>query len=202
MASRLAAASSTRRSPTSGFQGPLSAAGWLTTDYILAKGTELLRVVEELDETAPRGWVVDLRQHYGGSVGAGLSGLQALLPSGRLFGLSHPHEGGVLTTDAWVERQGAQSVCVYRDGGGVHTGSVIAGISARPRGFRDPDVPIADLTSASTASAGEALLVALRQNLRARVFGEATSGSNTGEGRFHAARRLGSHRLDELSCRR
>jgi hypothetical protein len=161
-----------------------SAAGWLTTDYIVAKGTELLRVVDGLDETAPRGWVIDLRQHYGGSVGAGLLGLQALLPEGRLFGFSYPHEGGVLTTDAWVERQGAQFVWVYRDSGGVQTESVIAGISARPRGFRDPNVPIAVLTSASTASAGEALLVALRQNLRVRVFGEATSGINTGRDAF------------------
>ena len=157
-----------------------SGAGLLAPDYIWAKGMELLDVVESLDENGPRGWVIDLRQHLGGSYQVGLIGLQSFLPEGRLFGFVYPPQlSELFLVHAWIEHRGREFLWTYHDLQFMQTKSVIVDVSEHALSLRNPDAPIAVLTSSWTASAAEMMLVALRQNPRVRTFGEPTSGVST-----------------------
>jgi carboxyl-terminal processing protease len=98
-------------------------------------------------------WVVDLRRNHGGNMWPMLNGLEPLLRNQSL--------GYFRTRDdqrePWLNR-------------------------ARPEAAAIPDlgdVPVAVLTSARTASSGEAVALAFRGRPNTRSFGKATSGLST-----------------------
>lgn len=99
------------------------------------------------------GWVVDLRQNHGGTMWPMLNGLEPLLRDQSL-GYFQTRDG---KRDPWLNR-------------------------ARPEAASIPslsDVPVAVLTSARTASSGEAVALAFRGRPHTRSFGKATSGLST-----------------------
>ena len=102
------------------------------------------------------GVVVDLRDNGGGDMGPMLAGLSPLLPDG--------------TVTSFVI-QGRTSDAALEDG------TIKGGGTSISVGARDKlDVPVAALTSGTTASSGEQTLLAFRGLDNARVFGDPTRG--------------------------
>jgi hypothetical protein len=156
-----------------------SGASTLTQTYIRAKGEEVCRIVENLDRDAPQGWIIDLRQHDGGSYQAGCIGLHSFLPNGRLVGYAYPGYDGTLEADIWIEREGDRFYRTIEWGFSSNPRTLVFTLPVAEHILSRPEAPVAVLTSAATASAAEVLLVALRQNPNVRVFGEPTSGVST-----------------------
>ena len=102
------------------------------------------------------GVVVDLRDNGGGDMGPMLAGLSPLLPDGTVTSL-------VI--------QGATSDVTLKDGA-ISGGGTPTSVGARGK----LDVPVAVLTSATTASSGEQTLLAFRGLDNVRVFGAPTRG--------------------------
>ena len=100
-----------------------------------------------------RGWVVDLRQNHGGNMWPMLNGLEPLLRDQPL-GYFQTRGGD---RAAWRNRLRPEAAS-------------IPNLSA---------VPVAVLTSARTASSGEAVALAFRGRPNTRSFGKATSGLST-----------------------
>jgi C-terminal processing protease CtpA/Prc len=123
---------------------------------------ELIRL---LDQVPVRGWVVDLRRDTGGNMLPMLTGLGPLLGEGGL--------------GAFVDQAGATIPWVCRDGQ-IWIGDWAWKKLDHPYIPRDPDVPVAILTSRLTASSGELVLLAFRGRVHTRTFGEETAGVPTG----------------------
>ena len=105
------------------------------------------------DAPALCGWIVDLRRNNGGAVLPTLSALQAIL--------------GTETVGFFVRRGGEKIRWEYpaRDSDAV-------------KPVARPDAPVAILTSAITANAGELTAIAFRGRPSTRVFGEPTWGAS------------------------
>jgi carboxyl-terminal processing protease len=156
-----------------------SFAGFYSRDFACARGREIRSLVAELAAQNPTGWVIDLRWNSGGSLMADLIGFADLLPEGRLLGFAAPNPDGACEIDSWVEKKGAIFLSSSVGAAGTQSESVVVDLSDAPPVPQRSVVPIAILTSPNTASAAEMLLVALRQNLNVRTFGEPTSGIST-----------------------
>ena len=102
------------------------------------------------------GVVVDLRDNDGGDMGPMLAGLSPLLPDGTVTSL-------VI--------QGATTDVTLKDGA-ISGGGTPTSVGARGK----LDVPVAVLTSSTTASSGEQTLLAFRGLDNVRVFGAPTRG--------------------------
>ena len=102
------------------------------------------------------GVVVDLRDNGGGDMGPMLAGLSPLLPDG--------------TVTSFVI-QGRTSDVTLKDGA-ISGGGTPTSVGARGK----LDVPVAVLTSSTTASSGEQTLLAFRGLDNVRVFGAPTRG--------------------------
>ena len=102
------------------------------------------------------GVVVDLRDNGGGDMGPMLAGLSPLLPDGTVTSL-------VI--------QGATTDVTLKDGA-ISGGGTPTSVGARDK----LDVPVAVLTSSTTASSGEQTLLAFRGLGNVRVFGAPTRG--------------------------
>jgi carboxyl-terminal processing protease len=121
-------------------------------------------LVDQMAAARPQGWIVDLRDNSGGNMWPMLAAVAGLLEDGVLGHFALP--GGRM--QAWsLDRRH-----VRLDGKR----------EARRHGrFRRADgIPVAVLISARTASAGEAVAVALRSQPRVRTFGMPTAGFTTG----------------------
>ena len=128
-------------------------------------------LVDQMAAARPQGWIVDLRDNSGGNMWPMLAAVAGLLEDGVLGHFALP--GGRM--QAWsLDRRH-----VRLDGKRA----------AHRRGrFRRTDgIPVAVLTSARTASAGEAVAVALRSQPCVRTFGTPTAGFTTGN-RTHVLR--------------
>ena len=123
-----------------------------------------LAVVDRLARARPAGWIVDLRDNQGGNMWPMLAAVAGLLRPGVVGCFMRPG-GGI---QPWRVNRWCVS-CGYRP------------MARRAgHGFRRGDAPIAVLTSQRTASAAEAVLVALRAQDRVRTIGTATAGMTTG----------------------
>jgi carboxyl-terminal processing protease len=128
--------------------------------------TEGNAAVRRLAAAAPRGWVVDLRDNTGGDMWPMLAAIGALLVPGVL--------------GYFVEPDGRRQEWRYRRRFSVRHQRHVE-LDGRPmirmpgprRGRRQP---LAVLTSDRTASAGEAVLVAVRSQRAVRSFGAPTAG--------------------------
>jgi len=133
--------------------------------------------VRRLDRSRPCGWVVDLRGNTGGAVYPMLDAVAPLLGDGLL--------------GAFVDADGHQRNWL------LDRGRITIGGDVVPRDLPgDPAIhdytthndyvlsrsnpPVAVLTDAQTASAGEATLIAFRGRAQTRSFGDHTAGFATG----------------------
>lgn len=126
-----------------------------------AFATQLQGLIRSLDDGSRCGWIVDLRRNRGGYIYALLAGLAPLIGEGPAGG-SRDAKGNVTT---WSYR-----------GGSVFAGEEKTVSVDSPYVLRGPASPVAVLTSALTASAGEASAIFFRALPHARSFGAATVG--------------------------
>lgn len=118
-------------------------------------------LLAQLDDGALRGCIVDLRRNSGGSVEPMLAAIGPLAGSGQLGAYVSAKVNSPWSYDA------ARGAALFE---GYELASV-----ARPHPLRD-ELPVALLTGALTAQAGEALVVAFAGRPRTRRFGQGTRG--------------------------
>jgi carboxyl-terminal processing protease len=134
----------------------------------VAYETKLQRVVAELDQSHPAGWVVDLRGNVGGNMWPMLAGIGPVLGEGD-------HLGEFFTVDG-------HSVWRYRHGvaSDIENGKEVPypGVEGAP--YKLEGAPnVAVLIDHRTGSSGEAIAIAFRGRPNTRVFGEHTAGVST-----------------------
>ncbi|QRP44041.1 S41 family peptidase [Amycolatopsis sp. FDAARGOS 1241] len=128
-----------------------------------------ITAVESADAGSPCGWIVDLRENFGGDMVPMLTVLVPLLDEGALGSFR-----GLDGSSTWILRGGRVSV----------TGDPRVS-EENPLRLSRPRPPVAVLTSTRTGSSGEASLPAFRGLARAATFGQATAGFATGNEACH-----------------
>lgn len=126
--------------------------------------------LELMDSEHLSGWVVDLQNNHGGNMWPMLAGLAPLL-NVPVAGYFRDGDGEVTS---WTI-------------GDTYVGiadSVVLDIGQKISPVRQSQLPIAVLTSNSTCSSGEAMVVAFRGCKKSRQFGEPTFGLSTANGGF------------------
>lgn len=142
--------------------------------YVEAGG----QLVGVMARSRPRGWIVDLRRNSGGGMWPMLAAVAGLLEPGDLGYFALPGERSVsaaasasalvsMSLEPWV--LGRRWVTAGRRPMTRHGGARL----------RAEGVPVAVLTSGRTASAGEAVALALRGQSPSRTFGTPTAGLTT-----------------------
>jgi len=148
------------------------------SDQRATYASQIQDLMADVDSGAPVcGWIIDLRGHTGGDAGVGWAGLGPLLGDDVFFRFVGNHE--IIEVS-------------YRDGALLYDGEPVTdfiGEGARyvvTDGYlpEDGEAPIAVLTSVSTGSAGEAILVSFLGRPDTRVFGEPTTGIPTAGNRL------------------
>lgn len=137
-----------------------------STEY----ATTVQQLIRQLDSQSPCGWIVDLRQDIGGNMWPMLAGIGPILGEGRV---------GMFVTPG-----GQQTSWYYEDGQARLEKAVLAQANGPAYHLASASPPVAVLTGSSTASSGEAIVVAFRGRPNARSFGEATNGRSTGNSTF------------------
>jgi carboxyl-terminal processing protease len=113
----------------------------------------------------PRGWIVDLRDNTGGDMWPMLAVVAGLLHRGVLGYFARPdHRMQAWSLNRWFVSLGRRPMARAR---------------ARGRFLRPDQSPVAVLTSSRTASAAEAVLLALRSQSPVRTIGAPTAGMTT-----------------------
>lgn len=131
-----------------------------------AYADEAQAVIRTLDQTPVRGWVLDLRGNTGGSLWPMLAGVGPILGEGEHVGLVGPTE---------------KLVGIYHDGRAEIVGQEKDSAQVEePYTLKQPEPPVAVLTSSLTASSGEFVLLAFRGRPHTRSFGSPTAGVPTG----------------------
>ncbi len=135
--------------------------------------TKVQRILAELDQSHPAGWIVDLRGNVGGNMWPMLGGIGPLLGEGDNLGqfTDSVHHS------TWEYRNG---VAAELDNGKATAYPAVEGapyhISGTPK--------VAVLIDRSTGSSGEAIAIAFRGRSNTRFFGEHTQGSSTANQTF------------------
>ncbi len=138
----------------------------------VGRADSILAVVRQLDQSAPCGWILDLRNNPGGYWAAMIAGLNPLIGDGRF--------GGLVDADsnrAFFYSYGA-SAGVVQDTPRDSLEYLRASSSYR---LRRPGAPVAILQGGLTASAGEMIILAFRgpNKPAMRSFGTYTYGVTT-----------------------
>ncbi len=131
---------------------------------------DLQAAIHQQDDGSRCGWIVDLRQNSGGNMWPMLLGIGPFL-HGRIdeaTPVGYFNDGR--NTQPWYYRLGLVSA-----GDQVHLSLADAAYV-----LKRPESPIAVLQSGRTASAGEAVALALRGRHASRSFGFPTAGYSTG----------------------
>jgi hypothetical protein len=134
----------------------------------VAYETQLQRIVADLDQSHPAGWVVDLRGNVGGNMWPMLAGIGPVLGEGDDL-------GEFFTLDShstWKYRDG---VAAEIEDGKEGPYPAVAGAPYKLTGT--PGVAV--LVDRMTGSAGEAIAIAFRGRPKTRLFGEHTQGAST-----------------------
>ena len=120
--------------------------------------------IRDIDQTPTCGWILDLRGNTGGDMWDMLAAIGPLLGEG--------------VVGAFVYPSGQREVWRYQAGGAWRDGAVWAQVD---QPYRVPQSlpPVAILTDAQTASAGEAVVVAFQGRPNTRRFGQPTAGLPT-----------------------
>jgi carboxyl-terminal processing protease len=111
------------------------------------------------------GWIVDLRDNYGGNMWPMLAAIGPLLEDG--------------VQGYFVDAGGNSTKWIYRKGAAMMDTVTLARNHVMPGAIKRP-VKLAVLTNARTASSGEAMAVVFKGVPNARSFGERTFGVSTG----------------------
>lgn len=122
------------------------------------------RLMADIDQTALRGWVVDLRRNTGGNMWPMIAGIGPMPGEDAWLAFVTPH---------------VKETAFYREGqAGLLPETVLASVE-QPYILRYSRPPIAVLTGPLTSSSGEFTALAFRGRPRTRSFGEATQGVPT-----------------------
>jgi len=121
--------------------------------------------IAHLDMHAPVGWIVDLTDNGGGNMWPMLAGLGPLLGERPLGAFAFPDQLPV----PWFYTAGQAGV-----GETCLANTMTGGYQ-----LHNPDKPVAVLTSARTASSGEAVVLAFCGSAQTRRFGTPTRGLTT-----------------------
>lgn len=132
---------------------------------------ELHNLLEKLDQSKPKAWILDLRNNGGGNCWPMLAGIGPLLGEGKC-GYFINKDG--TDSGAWFYKKG-------RSGTGKAT---ITSVSRKPYKLRQKQALLAVLTGPSTGSSGEVVTVAFRKRPNTRSFGRPTAGLSTGNGNY------------------
>jgi len=130
----------------------------------------LSELIDQMTDHARSGWIVDLRDNPGGDMYPALWGLLPIMNQGNLLSI-HPPTGEA--TYLSQDRPGMLSLH------GVPLSSPMP-TSAENSARRAVLLPIAVLVNSNTASAGEAIMLALRSSSASFAFGLPTAGAMTG----------------------
>ena len=122
--------------------------------------------IDEIDTAQPCGWIVDLRQDTGGNMWPMLAGIGPLLGEDRV--------------GAFVYPDAQQQIWYYINGQVRLDEELVFAVNAESSQQLARSMPlVAVLTGHSTASSGEAIVVAFRGRPMTRSFGEETAGRST-----------------------
>ncbi len=147
--------------------GLLDVPGLIGDDATQAAYAQKLQDATKATDVSKRcGWIVDLRRNRGGYIYAMLAGL------GPLYGRTGENIGGR------IDASGTKSTWAYQNGSAVVDGKATVTL-ASPYQLQQPEPAVAVLTSALTASAGEATAISFRGQANTRTFGEPTAGLTT-----------------------
>lgn len=127
--------------------------------------TNVQHTISEIDAKNPCGWVVDLRENTGGNMWPMLAGIGPILGEGR--------------AGAFVDPDGEVMYWSYVDGKALLGDNVVTEVDGPAYELQELSPPVAVLTSGSTASSGEAIVVAFRERPNTRSFGSGTAGVST-----------------------
>ena len=130
--------------------------------------TKVQRILAELDQSHPGGWIVDLRGNVGGNMWPMLGGIGPLLGEGDNLG----EFTDSVESATWQYRKG---VAAEIDNGKPSSYPAVDGVPYHIDG--SPNVAV--LVDRSTGSSGEAMAVAFRGRPHTRFFGEHTQGAST-----------------------
>jgi C-terminal processing protease CtpA/Prc len=120
-------------------------------------------IIQEIDAQPTCGWVVDLRGNKGGNMWPMLAGVGPLLGDGEV--------------GSFVNYTGIEQAWELRAGAALRGGEVVN--SAPVYQLQQSQPPVAVLVDGSTASAGEAAMIAFIGRPNTRTFGEPTAGAAT-----------------------
>lgn len=135
--------------------------GSAATDFAQA----LQDAIKKADSDSIRGWIVDLRGNLGGNMWAMLTGVGPILGEG--------------IAGYFVDPDGQYSTWSYQPGVGLLDQAPVVKVN-RPYQLRKPNPKVALLLNRSTASAGEAIVIAFSGRSQTRSFGTPTCGLSTG----------------------
>ena len=131
---------------------------------------EIQNIIIELDKQSVCGWIVDLRDNFGGNMYPMIAGLGALIGEGEL--------------GSFKDATGHTTNWFYRDGHAGEEDMPHVRVS-HPEFLFDPsETSVAVLIGPRTASAGEATAISFRGRPNTRFFGEPTYGLTTGNQGF------------------
>ena len=136
---------------------------------MLAFADSLQSLIREMDESGAVGWIIDLRDNYGGNAMPMIAGLGPLLnEENSYYGID---EAGTVRTQTFY-RDG------YYDVEDEGDPQLLLAPSTAYR-VRDATLPIAILTSGKTASSAEAIVAIFKGQPNVRVVGSRTNGLTT-----------------------
>ena len=132
---------------------------------------QLHDLLEKLDRSKPKGWILDLRVNGGGNCWPMLAGIGPILGDGICGYFVEP---GKEASEGWFYRKGKSGIGE----------NAITRVSRKPFKLRPKLPPVAVLTGPGTGSSGEVVTVAFRKRPNTRSFGEPTAGLSTGNQNF------------------
>lgn len=132
--------------------------------------TDAQQIIRDIDAQNPCGWIVDLRKNTGGNMGPMLAAIGPVLGEGEV--------------GAFIDSYGNKQIWFYQDGQSKVNDILYTQVIGPAYELKVPFPPVAELTSTSTASAGETIVVAFRGRPNTRSFGLPTQGLSTGNQGF------------------
>jgi C-terminal processing protease CtpA/Prc len=122
------------------------------------------QIIKDIDQTPTCGWVVDLQYDGGGSLSPMILAVAPVLGDGEL--------------GKFISMDGTQAKWILQNGHFYYDDTLSREVD-NPYQLKRPMPPVAVLISASTASAGEATLIAFKGRSDTRVFGQPSAGVPT-----------------------
>ncbi len=130
-----------------------------------AYADSLQQLIKSIDNEQIKGWILDLRENFGGNCWPMLTGIGPLLGSG--------------VCGYFIDNKNHKTPWYYSNGEAGTDSSAITSVSIKPYKILDDTRPVAVLTGPKTASSGEVIATAFRSKSNTRSFGIQTAGLST-----------------------